>query len=217
LRVGKQLSTWLCPGCLYNRDNMSAARHHELFPIAMGNEEESMLLTGPDEQSLSDPTDFVNNFQDYIPANISRTPQPKTYLQNGSKMYDGGAFIQPEGVDDGINLERATPECSGPRELATYIQASERLYIKMLSNYVSDSIYDGEPVMARAHRRTREAYGNIRASHDNFEVRWPEWVQNFDADLVAKRVLVMHLITRSNRCRHGDTERGPFCSENSRH
>jgi hypothetical protein len=115
---------------------MSESRYADLFPIAMGNEEESMLMTGDLDGPLADPTDFVSRFGRYIPVGIRRVPGRQVFLQNGGLLYDGGASWDnsEEYYFDNVNLERATPECADPEELARYTGASEALYVQMLTN-----------------------------------------------------------------------------------
>ncbi|MGB3946312.1 MAG: hypothetical protein WBK76_05780, partial [Candidatus Saccharimonadales bacterium] len=92
---------------------MSAPKHPELFPIAVGNEEESMLQIGPNPQNMLDPIGFVSHFGDYLPAGIKKTEGARKFLQNGGLIYDGYASDDGvESLESGVNLERATPECS---------------------------------------------------------------------------------------------------------
>jgi hypothetical protein len=163
---------------LYNQQNMSNAKSPELFPVALGNEEESMLLTGRDMAHLRDPEEFVGAFQGYLPPDIARVGEAgdirSIFLQNGGKMYDGGAIKETEHkrvTVKGVNLERTTPECSGPKEVAAYIESSERLYVNMLRNYVEHWAELGDPRVARAQRRVISTNMQTRASHDNIEIR----------------------------------------------
>lgn len=177
---------------------MSTPKFPELFPPAIGNEEESMLLTGVDAYNLGDPIEFVSAFGDYLPAGIKKTEGWRRFMQNGGLMYDGGASGEDEeSFTSSVNLERATPECATPAEVATYVHANEKLYIAMLKNYVTRRAKAGYPEMARAQRRTVDAYGNSRACHDSIEAKRPDWLADFSQNEPASAVLLTFLQTRS--------------------
>jgi len=177
---------------------MSKPKYPELFPPAFGNEEESMLQMGQEGFPLSDPQDFVSNFKEHIPAGIKTT---SGFMQNGGLMYDGGA--SDDGWEErgsfyrGVNLERATPECATPSEAATYIQANEQIYVKMLQNYIQSGAEFGYQGVARAQRRVMDSYGNSRGSHDSIEARRPDWLAEFDQNNEAYSVFLRFLQTRS--------------------
>jgi len=194
----------------------------DLFPVAMGNEEESMLMTGKVGQRLRDPEPFVSRYRDFIPSGIRYTPHtPRTWLQNGGMMYDGGsidvrrnrkttntgplteeeyhASRQPleDSVIFNVNLERTTPECSGPRELATYIQANEKIYVEMLKNYITSWADIGVYKTARAQRRVVDSEGVGRGCHDSIEVRNHGWLNRITQGSEAEIFLCRFLQTRT--------------------
>ena len=141
----------------------------ELFPVAMGNEEETMLMTGTDLNDLHDPVDFVGNFNAYLPESVKYAGSTnQLFASNGSMVYDGGSSGE---TFCPVNLERTTPECSSPRELATYIQANEDLVVDMLGNYVRASWRIGENRVARLQRRVIDSQANGRGCHDNLETK----------------------------------------------
>lgn len=178
---------------------MSAPKYPELFPPALGNEEESMLQMGQVGYHLGDPTDFVTEFGKYIPANIKKTGGALKFIQNGGLIYDGGVFNpeEQEDVISGVNLERATPECATPAEAATYIQANEQIYVKMLQNYVKSGAEFGYQGTARAQRRVMDSRGNSRACHDSIEARRSDWLADFEQNETARSVFLTFLQTRS--------------------
>jgi hypothetical protein len=178
---------------------MTAPQFPELFPIAMGSEEETMLQAGTNPLWLEDPQEFVANFEEYIPGSIKYVGNNRIFLQNGGLMYDGGAMgtNDEEMVTPNVNLERATPECATPLELATCTEASERLLVSMLKTYVEHKAAEGEPVTARVQRRTIDAQGHGRASHDSIESRRPNWLKDFDTNSQALEVWLNFLETRS--------------------
>lgn len=174
-------------------------KYPELFPVAMGNEEETMLMFGePGARYVTyntEPTFFVNNLEEYIPQDVKSTTEEYTerrFLQNGGLVYNGGP---------GGNLERATAECSTLDELAASTQASEKLLVAMVGNYVKAGHAHGHPLVARIQRRVVDAYSNGRASHDNFEVRNMEWLKHFhsgdEKPKGVEQLLLAHLATRS--------------------
>jgi hypothetical protein len=63
---------------------------------------------------------------------------------------------------------------------------------------VAKSVREDQPKQARAQRRVVDAYGNSRASHDNFEIRRPEWIQEFEEpdQAAARRAVLYYLATR---------------------
>lgn len=164
-----------------------------LLPIAYGNEEETMMLAGaPDApySSFTEPITFVQNYSKYIPKDIKVGPDSyQSFLQNGGVVYNGG-------VSGSANLERATPECSTPDEIATAIQANEQLLVQMGSDYVQKQAKESLPTELRLQRRVIDTEGNGRACHDNFEIRNLSWLENFQHS-PAELVLMTHLGTRS--------------------
>lgn len=156
---------------------MNTPKYPELFPIALGNEEETMLMTGPDRDSLEDPIAFMSEFSNYLPSAVTHAETGGAFfLSNGGMIYDGGT----REINYPVNLERTTPECATPRETATYIQANEKLLVAMLGNYVTDTLLYGLPQVARVQRRVIDSQGNGRGCHDNFELKRPGWVTLFD-------------------------------------
>lgn len=168
------------------------AHYAELFPIAFGSEEETMMMSGkPDDWygQYEEPKAFVSNFSDYLPKGIRTAPEGyRLYLQNGQLMYSTGV--------GGTILERATPECSTTAEYVTSVQASEQLLVKMGMNYVRERAIIGDPVALRVQRRVADAAGHTRACHDNFELRNPSWLSGFQRN-GAEQLLMGHLATRS--------------------
>lgn len=168
-----------------------------LLPIALGNEEETMLLTGDDDRRLGDPTGFVREFQRYLPSDIKFADGSFSgaFLQNGGLVYDGGCSTS----DDGVNLERTTPECTTLDEYVAHIQANEKLLVTMLGSYVANATYlSGRPEIARAQRRVMDSVGNHRGCHDNFELRGPGLISTDSPEAYAREnALVRFLQTRS--------------------
>jgi hypothetical protein len=166
-----------------------------LFPIAYGNEEETMLMVKPlraPEQDFSDAETFIRYFTNYIPKGVKSVSEgPRRHTQAGLVMY-------PTGVPQPMLFERGTPECSTPTEIATAIQASEKLLVAMVSNYVAERAKNGVPEEMRIQRRTVDSVGNTAASHDSFEGRCPEWLGKLSLSTRSTRKsLLAHLATRS--------------------
>jgi hypothetical protein len=176
----------------YNPDIMSADKR-ALFPIAYGNEEETMLQVGPEGASYkeyAEATEFMASFEEYIPKELKHVPEMKRrHMQNGGVVYHGGG--------GGANLERTTPECSTPTEYANAVQANEQLLVAMVGNYIRDKYRQNEPTVARIQRRTMDSYSNGRASHDSLEIRRPSLLREGERYRTTKTLMLAHIATRS--------------------
>ncbi|MGH7240940.1 MAG: hypothetical protein ACREGB_01445, partial [Candidatus Saccharimonadales bacterium] len=77
---------------------MKATESERALPMVMGNEEETMLLVGPQEGPYSnfrEAVDFVTNYRNYLPQNLKYADEhsslsnssKRTFLQNGGLVY----------------------------------------------------------------------------------------------------------------------------------
>jgi len=174
---------------------MKELKYPELFPIAYGNEEEGTVmvgLAGDDVNAFSPALDFLARHREYVPASI------KTVREDANRQHtQGGAVMYRTGSQGATLLETATPECSRPQEIASAIQSTERLRVKMASAYVRERAASDRPVELRMQRRTVDGYGNTAASHDSFEARRPNWLRNFESNKDARLAMLAHMATRS--------------------
>ncbi len=181
---------------------MSDVKFPELFPIAFGNEEETMMMAGPVGANTSEfrpALGFLGTFVEFLPDGI------KT-VRDGIKQHNqAGGMMYRTGAGDSTLFERTTPECSTPTEMATAIQASESLLVTMVGNYVRSrakvaDVCDETPAMeVRIQRRVVDGAGNHAASHDNYEARRIDWLKGFDKkeNGAARVSMLSHLATRS--------------------
>lgn len=175
----------------------STPKHPELFPIAYGNEEETMLLQGPVDgkpDTFTPAWGFLENLTMHLPKGL------KT-VNEGTRLHtQAGAVIYRTGLTPSELLEGATPECSTPTEIVTQIQSTnERLKVKMLSNYVFKRAELGEPIEVRIQRRSVDGHGRTAGTHDSLEGRRPYWLKNFEesSSTDVKIAMIAHLATRS--------------------
>ncbi|GAC1386547.1 MAG: Pup--protein ligase [Candidatus Saccharimonadales bacterium] len=158
-----------------------------IFPVAFGYEEETGMqdsLTG----KMQEPGYFVTNFESFIPEDIRGSGE---FLANGFRVY-------PEGASNGekTTLERATPECSTPRQLALYTRASELLLVGMTIRFLTEqSQATGDILEARIQRRVVDGHGSRKGAHDNFGMLKSS-VENLLANRLAPS-FTYHLATRS--------------------
>ncbi len=133
------------------------------FPTVMGVEEETGLMVNHGTV-WEDPNILAENIADYMPS-ISFSGVNKLFLQNGGLIYPGGGA----GAKGADNIERATPECRRPVEIAAYIQANERLMVDIAANYAKKmSAANNSHTQVRIQRRVVDSQGNRKACHDNF-------------------------------------------------
>lgn len=159
------------------------------IPLAYGNEEETGLMVRfGSEGPFMQPTHLAESLSDYLPPQLPRwSNSMHSFLGNGGLIYPGGTI--PEKDENGFvsheashkakydNIERATPECATPTELAVYVQAHEQLMIEIAKNYVQDwSELGEEEVRIRIQRRVVDSAHSRKGCHDNFAVPSAEWV-----------------------------------------
>lgn len=158
-----------------------------IFPQVYGNEEETGLLINVGGQ-LHDPFHFCEELEYLTPDGLIKGD---VFLSNGFKAYSGGSKSNHM-THDYDNFERATPECSSPSQLTTYIRASERLVFKYLQKYMD---YEEYIEGARIQRRVVDAYGNRKASHDSFGLH--DTNETLQENTILQHVLMGHLASRS--------------------
>lgn len=175
----------------------STPKHPELFPIAYGNEEETMLLQGPvggKPNTFEPAIAFLEDLNAHMPKGV-RT------VSEGNRLHtQAGAVVYRTGLVPAELLEGATPECSTPTEIVTQIQSTnERLKIKMLSGYVVKQAELGQPIEVRMQRRSVDGHGHTAGTHDNLEGRRPSCLKNFEESNTsdANLAMIAHLATRS--------------------
>lgn len=158
-----------------------------VFPVAFGNEEETGMIDNIGLE-YDEPYKLAGNLLKYVPTELLGY---KDFLTNGFKLYAGGA------ADSGAatNIERATPECSTPQELVTYIRAGELLIQKVVENFVAiESADDDSTIKSRIQRRVVDSTGNRKGCHDNFGI----YIDDPDSFLLDNKLsLTNHLATRS--------------------
>ena len=155
----------------------------------MGVEEETGLIVNHGF-GWEDPTILASCLADYLPDNIAYAGKRTLFLQNGGLIYPGGT-ANAEAPD---NIERATPECTTPLQLAIYLQANEQLMVDMTENYVQKmSTKNRKPTSARIQRRVVDSDNNRKGCHDNFSDADPFEYENG----LKYPVLIGHLATRS--------------------
>lgn len=148
-----------------------------VFPIAMGNEEETgMLVTGDYSGELVEPEYFSTHIEDFIPPVLHYAGRNRFFLSNGGLIYAGGAIIDsPLGDVMVTNPERATPECATPTQTSEYIDAHEKLIVEMGKIYAEKGANNrGDTIEVRIQRRTVDAAGNRKACHDSYGYRSSE-------------------------------------------
>lgn len=62
----------------------------DVFPKAMGNEEESMIMVGSSQTELCFPSAFASSLRTFLPSDIKATQSERVFLQNGAMVYDDG-------------------------------------------------------------------------------------------------------------------------------
>lgn len=139
----------------------------EVYPLAYGTEEETGMLDNHRGQ-MDEPTQLAGDLGHYLPADLEHFDARGAYfLQNGSKIYAGGAAD----YDELTNIERATAECISPEQVSLCLRASEILLIKTVSNYLTEiSVNQPEVKTTRIQRRVIDSYGNRKGCHDNFGI-----------------------------------------------
>jgi hypothetical protein len=139
------------------KSNISAS---ELFPVAFGHEHETSQMIGPVPLPMTSSTVFANKIGTFTGKNGN--PLVKGFLVNGFKLYQGGADI----------AEVATPECSTPEELVSYIYAGRLIFRGAFEEHLKE-ISDNEvnpTVFGRIQDRVVAFNGARRGSHYNFGI-----------------------------------------------
>ena len=138
-----------------------------VYPLVYGNEEETGLLDNFCGQ-MEEPYQLAEDLEFFIPKGLQFAAAGwLIYLQNGAKIYAGGAG----GITEPTNIERATPECRTPAQLATYIRAGELLLIDTVQHFLNVNSQDStRPLTARIQRRVVDSAGSRKGCHDNFGV-----------------------------------------------
>lgn len=169
---------------------MSMQNKEATLPAVYGTEEETGLMVDTGKGWI-DPNYLADNLAEYIPPHLKYATSRSMFLSNGSLIYIGGA----KGANGSDNIERATPECISPKQLATYIHANELLMRDIARNYALDVATDtSTPVSVRIQRRVVDSQGNRKGCHDNFGIEEPI---DFLYDPHKKAALVGFLATRS--------------------
>lgn len=177
---------------------MGEPKHPELFPIAYGNEEETMMMAGAvgaSTKNFHPAYTFLGGFAYNLPTGVKTVSnEAQVYTQAGGLFYRTGR--------GGSLFEGATPECSTPEEIAVAIQARERTMVHAVGQHITKSYKNDEAQEVRIQRRTVDGIGNSAASHDSFEMRRPSWmVRYFGSDArtnsAIRLALLSHASTRS--------------------
>lgn len=168
----------------------------EGYPRVMGTEQETGLifkLQSVDRWLELD--EFRNDFFE-TRVNADDEAHSLEFLANGMRVYSGGAICAKKST----NLERATPECSSPTQLTSYIAGSD-LYLERLIEYyvpfhnsVLASSGDYTPIEdVRYHRRVRDSEGNTKACHDSYDVHFYKKTRTLE---IVKKLITAHTVTR---------------------
>lgn len=160
-----------------------------LFPVIMGNEEETGMQVRIEDDPWQEPELMLENLRCFIPTDLRGR---KDFLSNGFKMYLGGSSN-----DTYTNLERATPECTSPQDVSLYIRAGELILTALSRNYAEQHSekYD-VPVDVRLQRRVVDSIGNRKGCHDNYGYRYETHFVPNPPDLMPNSLLA-YLATRS--------------------
>ncbi len=136
-----------------------------VYPLVYGNEEETGLMDNFCGE-MEEPYQLAGDLESYMPPELEfANSNSLLYLQNGSKLYAGGALKTKEPT----NIERATPECRTPQQLAIYIRAGELLMRNTAQRFLDETSQNSiVPLMARMQRRVVDSADSRKASHDNF-------------------------------------------------
>lgn len=112
------------------------------IPKVMGNEEETGLMIGPVSGPMDEPYDMTDRLRWWVPDDLigvcDTSRKIDIFTKNGFRIYNGNAA----GASNPTNIERATPECTRPRQLASYIAASEQIIVEMVSKYIEGAAED---------------------------------------------------------------------------
>lgn len=136
----------------------------------MGNEEETgMLVTGDYLGEMVEPVYMAAHLSDFIPPDLLFAGDNRHFLTNGSLVYMGGASDPENNNFVATNIERATPECSSPQDVSTYIGAHEKLIVEMSKLYAERQANSrNDAVEVRLQRRSVDAFGNRKGCHDSY-------------------------------------------------
>lgn len=166
------------------------------FPTILGNEEETFMQVRF-KRKWRTPYDLTRNLEKYLPQDIPHAGLFQYFLSNGGKIYVGGVAPDHNGqlAENNDNIERTTPECTSPKEVATYIDAHDMLIRRVAQGYAVEKAEKNQhPTSIVIHRRVVDSAGNRRGSHDNFAFdepvvfeQWPEYTH----------ALIGYLATRS--------------------
>ncbi len=163
------------------------------FPAILGNEEETGMILQYGQKIL-EPYELVQHLKNYIPSEFKGTDEE--FLTNGFRVYPGLAVNNVSALSKNweildTNLERATPECKTPEQLALYIRAGELLLRKIAVNFVErDSLNRPDGSKIRIQRRVVDSLGNRKGCHDNYSI-------NLDSQYVAEDIIRHGVILNS--------------------
>ena len=185
------------------------------FPVILGNEEETGMLIQYGNK-VDEPYELVEHLKSFVPLELISTDDE--FLTNGFRIYPGLALGPVSGVDENqkvilTNLERTTPECKSPEQLALYIRAGELLLRQVAINFATyDSINRPGGSKVRIQRRVVDSNNNRKGCHDNYSISVES--QNFQKLIQDDSVLnpVMRtflasrvLLTGAGYVNHGDS------------
>lgn len=170
-----------------------------VFPIAMGNEEETgMLVTGNHPGDMGEPYYFATHLREFIPDDLHHAGEPRIFLSNGGLVYMGGASDREEGAIYSTNIERATPECPDPETTATYIDAHEKVIVEMSKKYAELQANALTSVVeVRIQRRSVDADGNRKGAHDSYGYSEERNIRDPFKEPRGKQAFLGFLATRS--------------------
>ncbi len=141
------------------------------FPVILGNEEETGMLI-QHGATAHEPYELVQYLDRYLPKEF--IGGDNEFLTNGFRIYPGLALansFDKNPIYCTTNLERATPECRTPEQLAVYIRAGELLLRQIAINFAQyDSVDRPEGSKVRIQRRVVDSQDNRKGCHDNYSI-----------------------------------------------
>jgi len=165
---------------------------HQVFPVALGNEEESGVLVNV-AGYLEEPCDLVENFSYYVPEEyVVLAQRYRVHLKNGGRVYPG--YVAEDLI---TNLERTTGECATPREVLIQDKGNQLVLEGTIKNYLQAVAWPESETSARVQRRVVDSIGNRKASHDNYGIADDTPLKPTGSSAKTPRSIVEHLATRS--------------------
>lgn len=159
---------------------MSECNHNTPLPPVMGNEEEAAVYAD---------TQLVSFLYPFMPTDLVAAQA----VNNQGRFYDNGY----KAYQDKNHFEVATPECTDPESIATYIRGTESLLVESVENYmISQQVFDRQKTIV-IQRRVVDTAGNSWGCHDNFSVKNDFSEKLMDNASLEKAALIGHLATRS--------------------